>query len=133
MKVLVVDDEAIVLKSCRAVLEAEGCEVLLAASVTEALPIIDALSPELLLVDVKMPVHDGMYLMRRLKQAGIGIPVVVMSGYSTAETVWEAEALGAVAFLSKPFTPDELSDTVRSVLRTIKKEERHAQQKSPGD
>lgn len=133
MKVLVVDDEAIVLKSCRAVLEAEGCEVLLAASVTEALPVIDALSPELLLVDVKMPVHDGMYLMRRLKQAGIGIPVVVMSGYSTAETVREAEALGAVAFLSKPFTPDELSDTVRSVLRTIKKEERHAQQKSPGD
>jgi DNA-binding NtrC family response regulator len=133
MKVLVVDDEAIVLKSCRAVLEAEGCEVLLAASVTEAWPIIDALSPELLLVDVKMPVQDGMFLMRRLKQAGIGIPVVVMSGYSTAETVREAEALGAVAFLSKPFTPDELSDTVRSVLRTIKKEERHAQQKSPGD
>lgn len=133
MKVLVVDDEAIVLKSCRAVLEAEGCEVFLAVSVTEAWPVIDALSLELLLVDVKMPVHDGMYLMRRLKQAGIGIPVVVMSGYSTAETVREAEALGAVAFLSKPFTPDELSDTVRSVLRTIKKEERHAQQKSPGD
>ena len=133
MRVLVVDDEAIVLKSCRLVLEAEGCEVLLAGSVAEALPIIAAQAPRLLLVDVKMPVQDGMYLMRRLKEQGAAIPVVVMSGYSTRETIREAEHLGAVAFIAKPFTPDELSDTVRSVLRTLKKEEDHAEPKSPGD
>jgi len=38
-----------------------------------------------------------------------------------------------MAFIAKPFTPDELSDTVRSVLRTLKKEESYAEQKSPGD
>ncbi len=119
MRVLVVDDEAIVLKSCRRVLEAEGCEVLLAGSVAEALPVVAAQSPGLLLVDVKMPVHDGMYLMRRLKENGVVIPVVVMSGYSTPETIREAERLGAVAFIAKPFTPDELLDTVRPVIRRL--------------
>jgi len=133
MRVLVVDDEAIVLKSCRLVLEAEGCEVLLAGSVADALPVIATQAPRLLLVDVKMPVLDGMYLMRRLKEMGAAIPVVVMSGYSTPETIREAERLGAMAFIAKPFTPDELSDTVRSVLRTLKKEEGYAEQKSPGD
>jgi DNA-binding NtrC family response regulator len=119
MRVLVVDDEAIVLKSCRRVLEAEGCEVLLAGSVAEALPVVAAQSPRLLLVDVKMPVHDGMYLMRRLKDDGVVIPVVVMSGYSTPETIREAERLGAVAFIAKPFTPDELLDTLRPVIRRL--------------
>jgi two-component system response regulator FixJ len=71
--------------------------------------------------------------MRRLKERGINLPVVVMSGYSTAETIQEAKGLGAVAFISKPFTPDELSLTVRSVLKTLEKEERHAQQESSGD
>jgi DNA-binding NtrC family response regulator len=133
MRVLVVDDEAIVLRSCRTVLEAEGCEVQLAGSVAEALALIEAQAPGLLLVDVKMPVHDGMYLMRRLREMRVAVPVVVMSGYPTAETIREAEDLGAVAFVSKPFTPDELAGIVRSVLTTIAKEERHAQQESPGD
>jgi len=80
MRVLVVDDEAIVLKSCQAVLEAEGWDVSLAGSVAAALTDIDAAPPALLLVDVKMPVQDGMQLMRCLKQRKSGIPVVNMSG-----------------------------------------------------
>jgi DNA-binding NtrC family response regulator len=133
MKVLVVDDEAIVRRSCRAVLEAEGWEVLLAGSVTEALAVLGHEVPGLLLVDVKMPVHDGMLLMRRLKERRIRVPVVVMSGYPTAETVREAQGLGAVSFIAKPFTPDELGEAVRSVLKTLAKEEGHGRQKSSGD
>ena len=64
MKVLVVDDEPIVLKSCRMVLEAEGFEVMMAGSVQEVLVAIEAHAFGLLLVDVKMSVLDGMYLMR---------------------------------------------------------------------
>ena len=133
MSVLVVDDEAIVLKSCQAVLEAEGWEVALAGSVAAALALIDVEPPALLLVDVKMPVQDGMHLMRCLKQRGSGIPVVIMSGYSTLETIREAEDLGAVAFIAKPFTPDELAATVRSIQKRLQKEESHVQPKSSGD
>ena len=120
MRVLVVDDEAIVLKSCRMVLEAEGCEVIAAASVDEALAILEQQVPELLLIDVKMPVHNGMYLMRRVKEKRPGIPIIVMSGYATSETIKEAEDLGAATFLPKPFTPDELADTIKAVLANVR-------------
>jgi DNA-binding NtrC family response regulator len=117
MRVLVVDDEPIVLKSCRLVIEAEGWEMISASSVAEALSILESIAPELLLVDVKMPVHDGMYLMRMVRKKRPGIPIIVMSGYATGETIKEAEGLGAAIFLPKPFTPDELADTLRSVAR----------------
>lgn len=118
MRVLVVDDEPIVLKSCRMVLEAEGWEVTSAGSVPEALSILESLTPDLLLIDVKMPVYDGMYLMRRVKERKPGIPIIVMSGYPTQETISRAEDLGAAIFLPKPFTPDELAETLRSVTIT---------------
>ncbi len=133
MRVLVVDDEAMVLKSCQAVLEAEGWDVSLAGSVAAALALIDAEPPALLLADVKMPVQDGMQLMRCLQQRGSRIPVVIMSGYSTPETMREAENLGAAAFIAKPFTPDELAAVVRSVQKRSNKEESHAQPESSSD
>ena len=117
MRVLVVDDEPIVLKSCRLVLEAEGWEMIPASSVAEALSILESITPDLLLVDVKMPVHDGMYLMRKVREKRPGIPIIVMSGYATSETIKEAEGLGAAIFLPKPFTPDELADTLRSIAK----------------
>ena len=121
MKILVVDDEGIVLSSCRKVLEAEGYQVLIAASVAEALHILDTAAvgdgPSLLLIDVKMPVHDGMYLMQKVKPKHPDMPVIVMSGYPTEETVRTAEYFGAATFIAKPFTPEELLDTIRSVAK----------------
>jgi DNA-binding NtrC family response regulator len=118
MKVLVVDDEPIVLKSCRRVLEAEGWEMISASSVAEALSILEGLAPDMMLIDVKMPIHDGMYLMRKVREQRPGIPIIVMSGYATGETIREAKDLGAAIFLPKPFTPDELADTLKSVAKS---------------
>ena len=60
------------------------------------------------------------------------VSLFVMSGYSTDDTIREALELGAATFIAKPFTPDELADTVRSVLKPREKEERHADEKSSG-
>jgi len=116
MKVMVVDDEGIVIASCRKVLESEGFDVAFAGSADEALLAIDKERPGLLLIDLKMPVHDGVYLMRELKNRHIDTPAIVMSGYSTGETMREADAMGA-RFLPKPFTPDELVETVHQALK----------------
>ena len=115
MKVLVVDDEGIVLESCRRVLEAEGFAVALSPSVTDAIDRMASDRPALLLVDVKMPVHDGMYLLRQVRACYPDLPVVVMSGYATADTIRTAAELGAARFVAKPFTPDELLAAIRSV------------------
>lgn len=117
MKIMVVDDEGIVLESCRRVLEPEGYELLLAKSAQEAIDAVNADTFSLILLDLKMPVHDGIYLMKTLKDRGVDVPVVVMTGYSTVETMREADEMGASRFLPKPFTPDELIDTVRRVLK----------------
>jgi DNA-binding NtrC family response regulator len=117
MKILVVDDEGIVLSSCRRILESENFEVVEAGSVDEALKILESETGpfSLLLVDVKMPVHDGTYLMQKVREKDLDLKIIVMSGYATDETINRAEAFGAATFIAKPFTPEELLDTVLAV------------------
>ena len=122
MKILVVDDEDIVLDSCQAVLELEGFEVMLVPSADKALKAMKKEDFALILVDVKMPKHDGMYLMEKIKEQWPNIPIIVMSGYYTTVTIKEAFKMGAANFVPKPFEPDEL---VKIVRQMIEGEERH--------
>ena len=129
MKILVVDDEEIVLESCQAILEEEGFEAVLVPSADEALKTMDHEDFELLLIDVKMPGHDGMFLTETLKQHWPEKPIIVMSGYYTMDTINEAIRTGATTFIAKPFEPEELINAIRQVM---KKEERHGKKKGPG-
>lgn len=117
--ILIVDDEVIVLESCRRVLEADGFEVMLASSAEEALEIIKCRLPVALLMDIKMPERDGIYLMGQIREKWREIPVIVMTGYPTTETIADAAKMGAATLISKPFTPDELVETVRCVLKKV--------------
>jgi len=119
MKILVVDDDAIVIKSCRRILEAEGFEVSSVPSADKALEALKSYDFDLLLIDVKMPKHDGMYLMREIKKNWPEIPIIIMSGYPTPETIAEVLRLGATLFIPKPFKPDELVKSVRQALKNV--------------
>jgi DNA-binding NtrC family response regulator len=119
MKILVVDDDAIVIKSCRRILEAEGFEVIAVPGADEALEKIKSSEFDLLLMDVKMPKHDGIFLMREIKKNWPDIPIIVMSGYPTPETIADVLKLGATQFIPKPFRPDELVKSVRQVTQKI--------------
>ena len=119
MKILVVDDDAIVVKSCRRILEAEGFEVTTVPSADEALEKIKHYEFDLLLMDVKMPKHDGIFLMREIKKNWPDIPIIVMSGYPTPETIADVLKLGATQFIPKPFRPDELVKSVRQVIQKM--------------
>jgi DNA-binding NtrC family response regulator len=130
MRILVVDDEDIVLESCQAVFELDGFEAQFAPNADKALEAISNTGFDLLLIDVKMPKKDGMYLMRKIKQQWPDMPIIVMSGYYTTDTIQEAMSMGAATFIAKPFEPDELVETVRKV---IAKEERHGKEEGPGN
>ena len=117
--ILIVDDESIVLESCRRVLEADGLEVMLASSAEEALELMERRLPVALLMDIKMPEHDGIYLMGKIRKKWREVPVIVMTGYPTSETIAEAAKMGAATLIPKPFTPDELVETVRRVLKRV--------------
>jgi DNA-binding NtrC family response regulator len=115
MKILVVDDERIVLESCGRVL-GDRFEVRLVKSADEALEAMSREAFSLILLDIKMPGKDGMTLMRHAKDNWPHIPVIIMSGYVTNETMEEVGKTDAATFLAKPFTPDELVEAVDQVL-----------------
>jgi DNA-binding response OmpR family regulator len=125
MKILVIDDEPVVLNSCRKVLEEDGFDVYLVPSADEALKAMKKEGFDLLLVDVKMPKHDGIYLMQKVKEKWPDVPIIVMSGYPTPDTITDGAKMGAEAFIAKPFTPDELLESIRQV---IQKEEYHGKE-----
>jgi len=119
MKILVVDDDTIVIKSCRRILEAEGFEVTTVPSADEALEKIKAYDFDLVVMDVKMPKHDGIFLMREFKKNWPDIPIIVMSGYPTPETIADVLRLGAIQFIPKPFKPDEFMRSIKEVVKKI--------------
>lgn len=115
-KILVVDDDKVVLLSCKRILSSEGFLCELAESADEALRLIDK-GFDLFIVDIKMPYKDGTYLIAELKRRRPNIPIIAMSGYNTNETAEESLKAGASRFIGKPFTPEELLSEIQKVLR----------------
>lgn len=115
-RVLIVDDEKIILSSCKKVLLAQGFSVEIAQNADEAIRLLDG-DFDLFIVDIKMPFKDGIYLIAELRKRKPHVPIIAMSGYATEETAEESVRAGASSFLSKPFTPEELVETIQNVLR----------------
>jgi DNA-binding NtrC family response regulator len=114
--ILIVDDDRVVLASCKRILESEGYMTSLTSSVQEALQTMEEKNFDLLLVDVIMPEYDGMYLIGNVREKRPGLPILVMSGYPTPETISSGLRMGATHFIAKPFTPDELVNAVHKAL-----------------
>jgi DNA-binding NtrC family response regulator len=115
MRMLVVDDDAIVLESCRRILESAGIDAVLTSSAKDALNVLAEDSFDLMLVDVIMPEYDGIYLMGSVRERWPRMPVIVMSGYPTPEVMARGRSAGAYYFIAKPFDPGELLDAIRTV------------------
>jgi DNA-binding NtrC family response regulator len=118
-KVLVVDDDAGIRTAIRRSLVPIGHEVWDVPGGTEALPLLDLIPFDLVITDVYTDAVDGIELLTRIQQMGLGIPIVVISGggYASADSVLDiAKDCGAAATLDKPFTARQLRETVARVL-----------------
>jgi two-component system response regulator AtoC len=112
--ILIVDDEALTLRTISRALEAEGYEIFLAQSGEEALEIAAREKPDIALLDVVLPGIDGVEVLRRLKKQDSSVVVVMMSAYRVVERAVEALKLGAYDYLTKPF---HVSDVVSTITR----------------
>ena len=121
MKILVVDDERAVRESLRRALELEGYEIELAADGQEALHRLeangDAAQPDAVILDVLMPVMDGLEVCRRLRRAGNRVPVLMLTARDEIENRVAGLDAGADDYVTKPFALEELVARVRALLR----------------
>lgn len=115
-RILVVDDEPDILLLHRLNLEAAGYEVVLAADGMKALQRIGDDLPDLVVLDVMMPVLDGWGVLDQLATRSGAPPVVVVSAKSAQDDIDRAMATGAAAYLRKPFNADQLVSTIRALL-----------------
>ena len=107
-RVFVIDDDDIMLLSCRRILEKAGYQVETFSSGLDGIRRIEEVRPELLLVDLKMPELDGLQVIERVRSVDPDVVIAVITGYATISTAVDAMKAGAYDFLPKPFTPDEL-------------------------
>ncbi len=112
-KVLVVDDEEWMRDACVEILQPEGCDVMSVADGPGGLELIRRRSPDLVLVDLKMPGMDGIAYLSSVKGFDPDIVAIMITGYATLEVAVEAMKAGAYDFLPKPFKPAELRAVVR--------------------
>jgi len=124
-RMLVIDDEDVVLESCRKVFTAEGFDVVVTSSPAEGLKLIGDSSFDVVLCDWKMPAFDGMDVVEEISNRSPDTAIVMISGYPTVGRATEAMKRGAMDYVSKPFTPEEITDAVkRAVKRKVTEEQK---------
>lgn len=119
-KILIVDDELIVIKSAERVLQSEGYQVEGALGGREAILKMEQNSYDLVFTDLKMPEVDGITLIRWLKNSRPSVGIVIITGYPSQDTIKEAVELGIIDYVPKPFTPSVLLDVTKRAAEWVK-------------
>jgi DNA-binding NtrC family response regulator len=115
-RVLVIDDERIVLDSITKILKAENFDVEVTLSGRQGLEWAIAKDFDIVLTDLRMPDIGGMRVLRDIKRAKPAVPVVMITGFGSVKSAVQAMKLGAAEYLEKPFEPDALVKVVQKAL-----------------
>lgn len=112
-KILIVDDQYGIRILLNEVFQKEGYKTFQAANGMQAIDIVTKHSPDLVLLDMKIPGMDGIEILKRLKAIDKDIQVIIMTAYGELDMIQEAKDLGAITHFAKPFDIDEIRDAVR--------------------
>ena len=115
-RMLVIDDESVVLESCRRIFSPQGFEVTTTSNAREAVERVAGSRFDVILCDWKMPEMDGVDVVEILDKRTPDTAIVMISGYPSVERATEVMKRGAMDFVAKPFTPEEIIETVNRAL-----------------
>lgn len=116
-KILIVDDQFGIRILLNEVLQREGYETFQAANGMQALEIVKQHSPDLVLLDMKIPGMDGIEILKRMKQLKKEIRVIIMTAYGELDMIQKAKDLGALTHFSKPFDIEDIKRAVKEVVK----------------
>ena len=116
-RMLVIDDDRTVLDSCQKIFVSEGYDVVVTTDPQEGLKLASDKAFEVILVDWKMPGFDGLDVVEELDRRSPDSAMVMISGYPALERATEAMKRGAMDYVPKPFTPEEIVQTVKKAVR----------------
>ncbi len=128
-KILCVDDEPVILDSFRKILVLDGYSVDTVEKGREAIGLIQSHHYDFVFTDLKMPEMDGVEVTKNVKHLRPDIDVVIITGFATVETAVECMKYGAMDYIQKPFTDDEILAFVKKIL--IKRQDRVQKQLRP--
>lgn len=116
--ILVVDDSPFIFKAVKKALENEGFQIMdQAFNGQECLEIVARQTPDVIILDITMPVMDGLQTAEHLFRKNTTAKVLMISAMGDEELVKKAKRIGVNSFLTKPFKPEELLNTVRNLLQ----------------
>ena len=120
MKILIAEDEPLLLKTLELRLRKDGHEVITASDGRQAIDQFLTCSPDMIITDIMMPCASGLELLIIIRKKNIKkIPVIVLSSMGQENVVMEAFKLGADDYITKPFSPNELSMRVRRFTASL--------------
>jgi CheY-like chemotaxis protein len=128
-KILCVDDEEVILGSFRKILVLDGYSIDTVETGQEALGLIQKHHYDFVFTDLKMPLMDGVEVTKSVKHIRPDIDVIIITGYASVETAVETMKYGAMDYVQKPFTEDELLAFVKKIL--IKRQDKIQKQLKP--
>ncbi len=128
-RILAVDDEAIVLDSFRKILVAAGYSIDTVENGLEALGLVQKHKYDFVFTDLKMPDMDGLDVVKGVKHYSPETDVVMITGYATIESAVDAMKFGAMDYVQKPFTEDELVDFTKKCV--FRRQDRQHKRLSP--
>jgi DNA-binding response OmpR family regulator len=121
MKILIADDELIMLKIIELRLKKDGHEVIVTSNGQEALEKIKQEDPDMIIADIMMPFTSGLEIVAVVKQdkQRRNVPIIILSSMGQENVVLEAFNLGADDYITKPFSPNELSMRVKRLAPPV--------------
>jgi len=115
VNILVIDDERVICDACHLILSEKGHTVERQLSGKSGLEALESEQYDVVLLDMMLPDMDGMNVLKMIKKERPEVCIIVMTGYSTVSNAVKAMKLGALDFLAKPFTDDELVAAIERV------------------
>ena len=114
--ILVCDDEEGIRESFKLILE-DLYNLKFAMNGLDAIEMLKTLSPDLMLLDIKMPKTHGMEILKQIKKIKPKLPVIIVTGYQSVEMAQEAIKIGAADYIPKPFDSKQILKAISATLK----------------